>query len=313
MLRVMPARRTAALLVLTVSLACAAIFLSPPSAQTGPRLLHSEPSPFGAVLVFEEGGQRCLNFNSMSDYGRQTCMSLQHPDTLLFSYTRMMVSALLVKPDPESILIVGLGGATLQKALARLLPDAAIDTVEIDPAVGKVAREYFGYRQGPTQRLFVEDGRAHVERARREGRRYDMIMLDAFDVDYIPRHLMTAEFLTQVKDILTPDGIVVANTFTSSELYERESATYAAVFGEFFNMRGSNRVIVAGKGVLPDNARVSRRADEWEPRLAPLGIQKLQALRWLSERRPGGAGAAAILTDDENGSSPGPDPAAKAE
>jgi len=292
-------RRRLALPALVLILACAALFPFLPSAQIGPRLLHSEPSQFGEVLVFEQNGERCLNFNSMVDVSRQTCMSLEDPDALLFSYTRMMVSTLYVQPNPGTILIVGLGGATLQKTLAGLLPDAVIDTVEIDPAVVNVAESWFGYRQGPRQRLFVEDGRAYIEQAQRTGKQYDMVMLDAFDTNYIPRHLTTVEFLTQVKAILAPDGIVVANTFTSSRLYDQESATYAAVFGEFFNLRRNNRVIVAAKEELPPDAVIARQAETWEPRLARLGIDKDQALRWFSERGPGTVPGDVTLLKDE--------------
>src|SRR5690606_26578921 len=112
-------------------------------------------------------------------------LDLSDPDKMVFAYTRMMTSALLLKPDTSSVLVIGLGGATLPLALAKILPDATIDSVEIDPAVARVAERFFGYRQGPRQQLFIEDGRAFVERARRAGKQYDMIMLDAFDSDYI--------------------------------------------------------------------------------------------------------------------------------
>src|SRR5690606_7032866 len=126
-----------------------------------------------------------------------------------------------------------------------------------DPAVARVAERYFGYKQGPRQRLFIEDGRAFVERARREGRQYDMVMLDAFDVDYIPPHLLTRQFLEEVRAILSPDGVLVANTFTRSRMYDQESATYAAVFGGFFNLRAGNRVIIASRKPLPDHAHLA--------------------------------------------------------
>lgn len=248
-----------------------ALLLSLP-AQAEPQLLHSEPSSFGNVLIFEDNGERCLNFNSMTDWGRQTCMDLQQPDALVFSYTRMMVSALFAQPNPQRILIVGLGGASLQKALAGILPDTTIDTVEIDPAVARMAERYFDYQPGPRQRLFIEDGRTFIENAHRTGQQYDIVMLDAFDVDYVPAHLMTVEFLEHVKAILTDNGIVVANTFTNSELYARESATYAQVFGPFFNLRDGNRVIVAARGPLPDQETLSRNAQAWADRLAPFSI-----------------------------------------
>ena len=265
------------------------------SIQAEPRLLHSEPSPFGKVLVFEDNGERCLNFNSMTDMGRQTCMDLQEPDDLVFSYTRMMISALFVNPAPRRILIVGLGGATLQKTLAALLPDATIDTVEIDPAVARVAEDYFDYRPGPRQRLFVEDGRAYIENAHRTGQQYDMVMLDAFDVDYVPEHLMTVEFLEHVKGILAKDGIVVANTFTNSNLYERESATYAHVFGPFFNLRQGNRVIVATRDTLPSMDAIQSNAKAWKNKLEPLSVDVEQETDRYAQRQE--KGSADILRD----------------
>ncbi|MBB5214529.1 spermidine synthase [Parapusillimonas granuli] len=266
---------------------------------SGARLLHTEPSEFAPVLVFEEFGERCMNFNTMKDYGRQTCMRIDDPDLMVFAYTRMMTSALFVKPDPHSVLFVGLGGATLPKAFAKILPGAMIHTVEIDPAVLRVAERYFGYRQGPRQRVFVEDGRAFIERARREGRRYDMIMLDAFDVDYIPAHLLTREFLEHVRAILSDDGVLVSNSFTASRMYERESATYAAVFGDFFNLRSGiagNRVIIATKAALPDDAALARNAQALAGRLAPFGIKADEALGRYSRSRDWDPDAP-VLTD----------------
>ena len=245
------------------------------------RLLHTEPSEFAPVLVFEQYGERCMNFNAIDDGGRQTCYQLDDPRKMVFEYTRMMTSALFVKPDPRSILIIGLGGATLPNALHQLLPEAVIDSVELDPAVLKVATRYFGYEPDERQRVFLEDGRDFVERSRDEGRRYDMVLLDAFDVDYIPPQLMTQEFLEHVKAILADDGVVVANSFAQSRLYQQESATYAAVFGEFFNLRAGldgNRVIIASPAPLPDMDLVKANAKALAKRLEPYGINIESAL-----------------------------------
>jgi len=239
------------------------------------RLVHVEPSEFAPVVVFEQYGERCINFTEMEGEGRQTCVRLDDPRIMVFEYTRMMTSALFVRPEARAVLIIGLGGGTLPGALHDLLPGAVIDSVEIDPAVVKVAQQYFGYAPGPRQRVFVEDGRAFVERALSEGRRYDMVMLDAFDTDYIPAHLLTVEFLEQVRGILEPGGVVVANSFAQSRMYERESATYAAVFGAYFNLRAGlegNRVIIASNGPLPSLDSVRRNAALLAERLRPYGI-----------------------------------------
>lgn len=262
-------------------LMAAALAVSTAGTGSDTRLLHTEPSVFAPIVVFEQYGERCMNFDSVKARGRQTCIQLDDPDRMVFEYTRMMTSSLFVHPDPESVLVIGLGGATLPIALHMVLPDAVIDSVEIDPAVVRVARNYFGYTTGPRQRVFVDDGRAYVERAHREGRQYDIVMLDAFSADYIPAHLLTVEFLQLVRDILAQDGIVVANSLTRSTLYERESASYAAVFGPFYNLRASlagNRVIIAAKGDLPGSAELQHHARKLAKHLEPLGIDAGTAL-----------------------------------
>ena len=47
-----------------------------------------------------------------------------------------------------------------------------------------------------------------------------------------------------------PGAVVAANTFSSSGLYPSESATYASVFGKFYNIKAANRVIWAQNGPL---------------------------------------------------------------
>ncbi len=274
-------------LVVAIVTTIALVFGSGGTAPSA-RLLHTEPSEFAPVVVFEQYGERCMNFVAIDAKGRQTCFQLNDPDKMVFEYTRMMTSALFAKPDPKTVLIIGLGGATLPIALHKILPDAMIDSVEIDPAVAQVAQDYFGYEPGPRQRVFIEDGREFVERAHREGRQYDIVMLDAFDIDYIPAHLLTLEFLQHVHDILAPGGVVVANSFARSTMYDRETATYAAVFGDFYNLRArldGNRVIVAGAGALPDTDELQRNAEGLAERLKAFGIDADVALARFSMQR----------------------------
>jgi len=266
----------AGIAVIALAALAAVKFLAPASdVDNGLRLVHEEPSRFDTVVVYDRQGERCMSFGTMDTTGRQTCFRLAEPDTMVFEYTRMMAGALLAQPAPQRILIIGLGGGTLPTALARIVPGAVIDSVEIDPAVVKVAQEYFGYRPGPRQRVFVQDGREFVERARREGATYDMVMLDAFDIDYIPAHLLTVEFMEQVKGILSGRGVLVANSFAQSRMYDRESATYAAVFGPFFNLRGrmdGNRVIVAVPSGLPSEETLEQNARVLAEPLRAFGI-----------------------------------------
>ncbi|MBU4610441.1 fused MFS/spermidine synthase [Achromobacter sp. GG226] len=261
-------------------------------------VVHVEPSTFSPIVVYEEADERCMTFGAVRAAGRQTCQALNDPQHMVFAYSRMMMSALFAHPDPRRILVIGLGGGTLSRALVDVLPEAQVDTVEIDPAVLKVATEHFGFAQGPRQTVHIADGRAFVEQAAAQGRQYDLIFLDAFDVTYIPPHLLTREFLTLVRERLAPGGILAANTFTASGLYAQESSTYAAVFGRFYNLRESNRVIIAARDTLPDAKALRARAQALAPRLAPYGIDVNAQLQGFRDKPDWPAGAR-ILTDKE--------------
>ena len=249
----------------------AALMTTPSVAMT---VIHTEKSLYRNIVVYEEDEQRCMSFARHNRTSKQTCRSLNDPNQFVFSYTKMMMGALYLNPHPRNILIVGLGGGVLPMALTEMFPDAGIGIVEIDPAVVKVAQQFFGFHPSRKVRVFEEDGRVFVKRAGKTGQRYDLIMLDAFDHEYIPEHLLTREFLLEVKALLTADGILAANTFSSSHLYHHESTTYQSVFGVFYNLRVKlkNRVILAKMDGLPPLDAIKRNAGLLEEKLKPLGF-----------------------------------------
>ncbi|MEP7209097.1 MAG: fused MFS/spermidine synthase [Casimicrobiaceae bacterium] len=249
------------------------------------RVVHTERSLYRNIVVYDEDGMRCMKFSRAATAGRQSCQLQRNPHELVFDYTRMMMGALYVEPAPRRVLILGLGGGTLPRAMASLPSVTDVDVVEIDPAVTRVAQRYFGFEAGTRVRVHEGDGRVFVKRALREGRRYDLVMLDAFDHEYIPEHLLTREFLSEVKRLLPDGGVLAANTFSSSRLYDHESATYASVFGSFFNLRAANRVIITRVGGLPERETLIRNATALAPRLGAIGVDQEWLLPLFSTER----------------------------
>lgn len=280
-------------LSLGVPMALAAFVALPAQAL---QLVHSERSLYRQVLVYEESGERYLCFTRQCAIGRQSVIDLSKPDRLVFDYAHMMMGSLYAVPAPQSILIIGLGGGSLPRALAATLPATHIDVVEIDPAVTRVARRYFQFTPATNTAVFEEDGRAFVKRAVRTGKTYDLVMLDAYDHEYIPEHLLTREFLQEVKSLLKPGGIVAANTFSSSRLYDSESVTYRAVFGEFYNLKMANRIIIASNGTLPSLATLQQNSDAFAGAFARMGFNA-QEVRARFSLKPDWNPSARVLTD----------------
>lgn len=263
------------------------------------QVIHEERSLYRNILVKDSGRERCLLFSQRRAGAYQTCIDRRNPDRLVFSYTRMMFSGLLLTPEPERILLIGLGGGTLPRVLDALYPGAEQDLVEIDPAVVRVAKAYFDFEVGANMRVHERDGRVFVKRALLNGQKWDLILLDAFTDEYIPQHLLTREFLEELKGLLSEGGVVVANTFANSRLYHHESATYQAAYPTVASLRVAdsfNRILIGLDRPWPDQATLDARAQALAPALDRYGVDikryaKALRTRWDFDRE------ARVLTD----------------
>ena len=241
-----------------LSLLLSLLQIAPANAQQ--KLLHQERSLYRNIFVTQDGDERCMLFRYPRPFGRESCKLLHEPNKLIFDYTQMMLAGLYLNPNPKRILITGEGGGTVPTALQEMFPDAQIDLVEIDQAVDSVARGYFDFKPGPKTKVTISDGRVFVKRVMAQKPNYDLVLLDAFDADYIPEHMLTREFLQEVKSAMAPGGVIVANTFSNSALYDYESVTYKAVFGPFFNLKLANRIIIGRNGgIAPDELANARK------------------------------------------------------
>ncbi|HEX5278812.1 MAG TPA: fused MFS/spermidine synthase [Micropepsaceae bacterium] len=258
--------------ILAIVAACCAIgFMSAPASAQ--QLLHQERSLYRNIFVTQDGDERCMLFRWPRPLGRESCRMLHQPEKLIFDYTQMMLAGLYLDPNPKRILIIGEGGGTIPTALQEMFPATQIDLVELDKAIDGVARTYFDFKPGRNMHVFIEDGRVYIKRATAQKPNYDLVMLDAFDADYIPEHMLTKEFLEEVRADMAPRGIIVANTFSDSALYDHESATYQAVFGPFFNLKLANRIILGRVGGIArdDLADARKNAAALEPVLSRRG------------------------------------------
>jgi spermidine synthase len=263
------------------------------------KTIHTERPLYQNILVTQQGDLRCLKFTARRNERRQSCIDLKQPERLVFTYTRMMLAGLLVVEDPARILVIGLGGGTLPTLLGKLFTEAQITVVEIDPAVVKVAQRYFDYVADHRTQVIEQDARVYGKRAGLNGEQFDLVLLDAFNSDYIPEHLMTREYLEETRVLLAPGGALVSNTFIESQLYDYESVTYESVFGSFLNLRtpdSSNRVIIARNGPLPSNDSLEAAASRWHVDLERYGVPIDRYPAYLS-REPDWDRETRVLTD----------------
>lgn len=105
------------------------------------------------------------------------------------------------------ILILGYGTGSADKLFSYYYPNSNVTGVEIDKKIIDIAKEYFDVDTNRTQ-IHVMDGRTFLKK---DEKKYDLIIVDAYQDVNIPFHMATHEFFEEVKDKLNENGIISIN------------------------------------------------------------------------------------------------------
>jgi len=165
-------------------------------------------SAYHRLHVTDNDGVRLLRF----ERNHQSSMRIDDPFETDILYVGYLHITMAVKPDAARMLAIGLGGGSLVKRMWRDYPWLHIDAVELDPVVVEIAHAFFALPEDPRIRVIVGDGRDVLATSPET---YDVIVIDAFDDDRVPRPLVTEEFMRECRDHLSPDGVIAYNVFGS--------------------------------------------------------------------------------------------------
>lgn len=295
-------RTAAGLLLGATSLGLGWLALHPDLVLPAP--LYQEDSPYQQIRIRDTRALRYL----ILDRTFHAVMWREEPVELFLPYSHLMVAALALHPDPRRALILGHGGGSLAKWLARYWPQLDLDIVEVDPLVVRAAEVFFGYHPPANHSVHVRDARAFL---RATVAQYDVIWLDVFARHLIPFHLTTREFFQLVRARLRPDGVLVSNlasTGDGPDLQRAEAvvATLRSVFPhiEAFSAKGSlktktaeseNLIFFAGANVA------TMRTPEFLSRVAELAAARrlpAEVLNLVHTGAPREWQGGVVLSDD---------------
>lgn len=151
------------------------------------------------------------------------------------------------EPDECEVLILGMGTGTYATQCKKYLGDMSIEGVEIDDRITALSREYFHLPEDV--KVTTYDGRAFLNAV---DKKYDVIMVDAYQDITIPFQMSSVEFFTLVKEHLKEDGVMVVNMnmrgSSEGNINQYLSDTISTVFEEVYTVevRGStNRELFA--------------------------------------------------------------------
>lgn len=173
-------------------------------------------------------------------------MRLDDPYALIAAYTRQMMSFLLFDPDPEHVLLIGLGGGSLAKFCYLHLPHARITVVEIDARVIAL-REAFSIPPDDHRfRIVHDDGARYISRHEQP---VNAILIDAFDRAGVSPSLATSEFFRNASRLLAPTGVLIMNLHGDPERFAEHLEQARKVFGSralLANVTANDNVLLYG-------------------------------------------------------------------
>ena len=227
---------------------------------------------------------------------RKSVANLRDPDDLVLRYSQVMTVATLYPRELKRVLMLGLGGGSISTYLGRSLPEATVETVEIDRRVIETAKTYFGLIETPRVRYLDSDGRVFLNRSKES---YDLILVDAFQGGYVPFHLLTKEFYTLIKARLAPGGAAVFNVHDGTKLYHSTVKTLGEVFPtvELYPSGVGEVITIVSAEPTPADDTLAKRADELQARYKfRFPLPQLIKRRMANPQKEAAGGE--IITDD---------------
>ena len=179
----------------------------------------------------------------------QSEMRLSRPDELVLSYARAMMCFVLFHPQPEHILMVGLGGGSLAKFCYRYLPRSRITVLELRADVIALREQFAIPRDNARFRVIHADATDYLSGLQSAA---DVLLVDGFDESGLPPALGTARFYADCRRALRPGGVMAANIFSYDPQYGHMLRRLRQAFDGricwFNGIAGNNRILFAVKG-----------------------------------------------------------------
>jgi len=243
-----------------------------PAENALPGELYRTESPFGELRVIQRdepgrGTYRMLMVNGIMQTGLPLDIDFIGAGGLLVSDRYFLELLPYFYPDRAAGrrgVLIGLAGGMFARVMDFY--DVDLTAVEIDAKVAELAKVYFGYAGEITTasgephrvdrsqfplppaeadrpedadepephysgRAIIQDGRQYLTQ---HPQQVDFIVLDAYNSDTIPFHLITREFFELVKTRLLDDGILAINYIGrphSDPVTDSLLATLCGVFG----------------------------------------------------------------------------------
>ena len=257
------------------------------------QLAYEGESVYNYLQVKDDGQRVALSTNVL--FGVQSVYVKSGALTGMY-YDCAMAAPLMTEDTPagRDLLVLGMGTGTYASQCRNRIGNLRAEGVEIDERITALAHEYFSLPDNVPVTTY--DGRAYLNVI---DKKYDVIMVDAYQDITIPFQMSSREFFTLVKQHLKENGVMVVNMNMKSDSENGINAwladTIAAVFPCVYTADvpyTTNRELFAGS-----SPEMLRRFDENRAALTDTELSEL--MNGVSERLKPYQSGGHLLTDDQ--------------
>ncbi len=183
---------------------------------------------------------------SVDNFVQSLSKNSKNAAKLCWGETLNIIKEQTVEMSPRNVLVLGLGGGTMQHFVHDSFPEANMVSVEIDQVIVDLARQYFDLDSIGNHKIIVDDAFRFVVDPETYGinkQTFDVIVVDTVLGDDFPDLASSGNFLGAIKALALPTGLVIFNRIYLDEYQESANAFKGLVEGFFSDVKTK---IVAG-------------------------------------------------------------------
>ncbi|RIA75755.1 spermine/spermidine synthase [Anaeroplasma bactoclasticum] len=209
--------------------------------------IYEGESIYNYLRVEDKSDRVILSTNVLFDV-QSIKMKTNEMTHMYYDYALAANSMVQDDDGTVDVLILGLGTGTFATESMNYYNNLRIDGVEIDQKIVDLAYEYFDLPKEVN--AYTMDGRSYITNC---DKKYDIIMVDAYQDITIPFQMSSLEFFTIVGDHLNPGGVMVVNmnmkTNKEGGIVDYLCGTIKNVFNNAYTVDcGTNRELFACNG-----------------------------------------------------------------
>jgi spermidine synthase len=162
-------------------------------------------------------------------------VDLADPTYLGWAYAKWIAKVIDARAPagrPLHAVVVGGGGGTLPRWLLSTRPGSHVEVLEVDKELMKLDQQRLGLKLSPALQVKVGDARTTLHDL--PSGSADIVIGDAFSGLTVPWHLLTHEWIQDVRRVLKPGGLYLLNMIDlrPNKLLKAELATLLPLFGD---------------------------------------------------------------------------------